>query len=57
MYIRGWFFIDLISCLPIQYVGLVITCAQGSCAGSAAAGANSKAIKILRLMRCAKRHF
>ena len=51
-YIRGWFVVDLVSCLPIQYVGLIITCAQGSCVGSA--GSNSKAIKILRLLRLGK---
>lgn len=52
LYVRGWFVIDLVSCFPIQYIGLIITCAQGSCAGSA--GANSKAIKILRLLRLGK---
>ena len=53
LYLRGWFFIDLISCLPIQYIGLIITCAQGTCAGSGPA-ANSKAVKILRLLRLGK---
>eukprot|EP01043_Picozoa_sp_COSAG02_P019887 COSAG02_NODE_969_length_15565_cov_9.614833_18_plen_78_part_00 len=48
----GWFFVDLVSCLPIQYIGLIITCIQDSCVGSA--GANSKAIKTLRLLRLGK---
>jgi hypothetical protein len=30
-YLRGWFPIDFLSCLPIQYIGLIITCSQGDC--------------------------
>ena len=47
-YFRGWFTVDVLSCLPVQYIGLVITCAQGDCQNN---GAESKSIKILRLFR------
>ena len=51
-YIKSWFFIDLVACLPINYVWLIITAAQG---GSGADGkANLKVIKVIRLLRLAK---
>jgi hypothetical protein len=42
---------DLLSCLPIQYVGLIITCSGGECQSK---GSQSKSVKILRLLRLGK---
>lgn len=50
-YLRGWFAVDLLSCLPIQYIGLIITCAAGICQSK---GAESKSVKVLRLLRLGK---
>ena len=51
-YIKTWFFIDLIACLPINYVWLIITAAQGE--SGADSKANLKVIKVIRLLRLAK---
>ena len=48
-YMRGWFIIDVLACLPVTYVQLAIS--GGDDAGS---GGQSKALKILRLLRLGK---
>jgi hyperpolarization activated cyclic nucleotide-gated potassium channel 2 len=52
-YLRGWFLIDFISCLPIQYVQLVIRAAQGKDINQGG-GSQTKLLKTLRLFRLAK---
>jgi CRP-like cAMP-binding protein len=52
-YIKSWFFIDLVACLPINYVWLIVKASQGS-TGGADGNANLKVIKIIRLLRLAK---
>jgi hypothetical protein len=52
LYLRSWFLIDLLSCLPVTYVGLIISCISGNCTSNT--GGETKAFKILRLMRLAK---
>ena len=51
-YMRTWFFIDVISCLPINYVQLIIQHLQeGSTSGNSS---EAKLFKIFRLLRLAK---
>ena len=51
-YMRTWFPIDLISCLPINYVQLIIQAVQeGSTGGNSS---EAKLFKIFRLLRLAK---
>lgn len=52
-YLRTWFFIDLISCLPIVYIELAINATQERNAANDQGG-NVKILKVLRLMRLAK---
>jgi hyperpolarization activated cyclic nucleotide-gated potassium channel 2 len=52
-YLRGWFLIDFISCLPIQYVQLVIRAAQDKDINQGG-GSQTKLLKTLRLFRLAK---
>lgn len=49
-YLKGWFFIDFISCLPVQYVACMV---QDSEEGGEA-GAQVRVLKILRLARLSK---
>lgn len=46
----GWFWLDIIACLPVSYVELAVNGGKGS----AKAGGQMKAFKILRLLRLAK---
>ena len=52
-YIKSWFFIDVVACLPINYVFLVVKASQGKDEG-ANGKANLKVIKVIRLLRLAK---
>eukprot|EP01043_Picozoa_sp_COSAG02_P029102 COSAG02_NODE_1796_length_10904_cov_23.136603_11_plen_1012_part_00 len=52
-YIKSWFFIDLVACLPINYVWLIVKALQGD-KGGADGKANLKVIKVIRLLRLAK---
>jgi hypothetical protein len=47
-YLQTWFVIDLIACLPVQYIGLAVE-GQGDTAGS-----NLSIVKTLRLLRLSK---
>jgi hypothetical protein len=47
-YCKNWFFIDLVSCLPVQYISYMVEGETDSGAG------NVKMLKSLRLMRLAK---
>ena len=50
---RGWFTVDLLSCLPISYVQLAVTSTNGE--GSDGPGSrNVRMVRILRLLRLAK---
>ena len=51
-YIRSWFFIDLVACLPVSYVLSIIKALSDSDEDSK--GGDLKAIKIIRLLRLAK---
>ena len=55
-YTKGWFAIDVLSCLPVGYVSQIIVAFQESSADdNTSASANDiKALKILRLLRLAK---
>jgi|EP01047_Picozoa_sp_COSAG01_P037039 hypothetical protein len=51
IYLKSWFTVDLLSCLPVTYVALIISCSRGDCN---ATGGETKGIKMLRLLRLAK---
>ena len=46
-YMRGWFVVDTLSCLPVQYVMLLVNSLKG---GPASGGGGS--IKITKILRC-----
>ena len=48
-YLKGWFIVDFLSCVPVQWVGYAV---QGNT--QEAAGDDLKAVKILRLARMTK---
>ena len=48
-YLKGWFFIDLLSVLPFSYIALAIR----GC-GVSEPGQNTKVIKVLRLLKVQK---
>ena len=50
-YLRGWFTIDVLSCIPVTYVMLLLNPDGGSGAAS-----STKTIKILRLLRLGNPH-
>jgi Ca2+-binding EF-hand superfamily protein len=52
-YLRGWFVIDLVSCLPVGYVGMVTTAINGD-SEEGGSSSNTRAFKALRLLRLAK---
>ena len=47
----GWFWLDVLACLPVSYVELVVS---GTDASEGGDGSKVKAFKILRLLRLAK---
>ena len=47
-YMKGWFFLDFISCLPVMYVELIVT------GGNVADGSDLIVLKSFRLLRMAK---
>ena len=51
-YIRGWFVIDFVSCLPVTYIALIGQAIEGS-DGGGGSGA-TRIFKTLRLLRLAK---
>eukprot|EP01043_Picozoa_sp_COSAG02_P010774 COSAG02_NODE_386_length_23297_cov_32.396457_6_plen_1111_part_00 len=54
-YAKGWFVIDIVSCLPVQYVQYIMEASQGSdVTDGRGAGDRMKVFKSLRLMRLAK---
>jgi Ca2+-binding EF-hand superfamily protein len=56
-YMKGWFFIDLISTLPVSYVPYFVdsgTDVSTSLAGDDSGGQNFRAMKALRLVRLSK---
>ena len=52
------FVIDLVSCLPVGYIGLILEAVSGGLSDSSAGGeggsSNTRAFKALRLLRLAK---
>jgi len=52
-YLKNWFVLDVVACLPITYVELIFK-AAGVGEGGGGGGAQLKALKILRLLRLAK---
>lgn len=48
-YLRGWFAIDFVSCLPVQYIMLLVDSGNQDDSGG-----NLRVIKTLRLMRLSK---
>ena len=48
-YLRGWFFIDLLSCIPVQYITMALQHRQGVGEGN-----NLRAFKAFRLVRLTK---
>eukprot|EP01043_Picozoa_sp_COSAG02_P000279 COSAG02_NODE_5_length_66751_cov_63.939148_25_plen_841_part_00 len=53
-YLRGWFVIDLVSCLPVGYLGMITTAIKGGDDGEEGGSSNTRAFKALRLLRLAK---
>ncbi len=56
-YVRGWFFIDLVSTLPVSYVPYFVDdgpVLAGSLGGEDGNGQNFRAMKALRLVRLSK---
>jgi hypothetical protein len=51
-YLQGWFIIDFVSCLPVQYVLLIID--SGDNAVNDDSGSDLRVIKTLRLLRLSK---
>ena len=51
-YLKGWFVIDVLSCLPTNYVELFIQLSQGT--EDAVATAQQQGVRVLRLLRLAK---
>ena len=50
-YARNWFMVDFVSCLPIQYVQLIVSDEGG---GSDSIGKKTKSFKLIRLIRLTK---
>ena len=50
-YLKSWFSVDIVSCLPITYVDLLL--GSGTCGGNRQS-TDIKILKVLRLMRIAK---
>ena len=48
-YLKGWFALDVLACLPVTYVELVL-----NPDGEAGSGSKTKALKIIRLVRLTK---
>ena len=46
-YLRGWFIIDFVSCIPVQYIMLLFK-------GDSSNGSNHRVVKSLRLLRLSK---
>eukprot|EP01046_Picozoa_sp_COSAG06_P031131 COSAG06_NODE_3005_length_5969_cov_6.252300_2_plen_643_part_00 len=56
-YLRRWFIVDLLSCLPISYIALINKSSSSSSSSEGEGGGQSsstKTIKILRLLRLGK---
>jgi hypothetical protein len=53
-YIRGWFTIDFLSCLPVSYVTMITDSDSDSDNGGGGGGSQFKALKVLRMLRLAK---
>ena len=55
-YLKGWFLIDLVSCLPVGYVGMIAEAMEGGDKAAEGGGgsSNTRAFKALRLLRLAK---
>ena len=50
-YLRSWFAVDFLSCLPVTYIVLLTSSGSESAGGQG--GSSTKTIKLLRLLRCA----
>ena len=50
-YMKGWFVVDVLGCLPVNYVLLIIDPGGGSDAG---AGRGNKVLRVLRLFKLLK---
>ena len=50
-YLRGWFLLDVIACLPVGYLSLL---AQGGGVGSTKAFKTVRLLRISKLMRLAR---
>eukprot|EP01046_Picozoa_sp_COSAG06_P019662 COSAG06_NODE_1410_length_9546_cov_102.602519_2_plen_120_part_00 len=50
-YLQGWFIIDLLAVLPVNYVVLAVSNATSNCDP---AGSSTRLVKVLRLVRLAK---
>eukprot|EP01043_Picozoa_sp_COSAG02_P044716 COSAG02_NODE_4021_length_5891_cov_414.995684_1_plen_1502_part_00 len=48
-YLKGWFLLDFLSCLPVTYIGLLVNQNDNQ-----AAGADLKMLKVFRMVRLAK---
>ena len=48
-YLKGWFMLDFVSCLPVQYVQLMFNSGGGD-----SEGPNTKTVKLIRLVRLTK---
>eukprot|EP01050_Picozoa_sp_SAG11_P010793 SAG11_NODE_1102_length_5866_cov_2.173574_6_plen_157_part_00 len=54
-YLRGWFIIDFVSCLPVGYVNLFVSTIDGDDGSAGGAGGGpTRAFKTLRLLRLGK---
>jgi hypothetical protein len=56
--VRGWFFVDFLSCFPISYLQLIIIQESGSSSSSSSSGSrNVRLVRILRLLRLVRSFF
>ena len=52
-YLRGWFGVDFVSCLPVGYLTMITDATSGE-GGENSGGSQLKGLKILRMLRLAK---
>ena len=52
-YLKGWFVIDFASCIPVQYIMLLLSAIDSESTGGGGGGGQVKVTKILRLVKLA----
>ena len=52
-YLKGWFLIDLLSCLPIGYIGYILNAGKSQ-ENKAEQASNARMVKAFRLIRLSR---